>query len=64
MIVISDYSWDKEHWLRYFIDVQEVDRIENLYASDKEWYVQHIFLCRNLKFYSTELKQKFRNQIF
>lgn len=64
MIVISDYSWDKEHWLRYFSDVQEVDRIENLYASDKEWYVQHVFLCRNLKYSSDELKVKFRNQIF
>lgn len=64
MIVISDYSWDKEHWLRYFEDVQEVDSIENPYASDKEWYMQHIFLCRNLKYSSAELKMKFSNQIF
>lgn len=64
MIVISDYSWDKEHWLRYFSDVQEVDRIENLYASDKEWYIQHVFLCRNLRYNSAELKEKFRNLVF
>jgi hypothetical protein len=64
MIVISDFSWDKEHWLRYFNNVQEVATIENKYASDKEWYVQHIFLCRNLKYNSSELKEKFRKQIF
>ena len=64
MIVISDVSWDKEHWLRYFTDVQEVVSVENPYASDKKWYEQHIFLCRNLKYSSAELKVKFSNQIF
>jgi hypothetical protein len=64
MIVISDYSWDKEHWLRYFNDVKEIETIENPYASDKEWYIQHIFLCRNLKYNSDVLKEKFRNQVF
>ena len=64
MIVISDYSWDKEHWLRYFNDVQEIETIENPYASDKEWYIQHIFLCRNLKYNSDALKEIFRNQVF
>lgn len=64
MIVISDVSWDKEHWLRYFEQVEEIYTIENPYASDKEWYKQHIFLCRKLLYNSDELKQKFRDEIF
>jgi hypothetical protein len=64
MIVVSDVSWDKEHWLRYFKEVEEVDTIENPYATDKEWYFQHIFLCHKLLYNSDELKQKFRNEIF
>lgn len=64
VIVISDVSWDKEHWLRYFREVEEVATIENPYATDKEWYLQHIFLCRKLMYNSAELKQKFRNEIF
>ena len=64
VIVISDFSWDKEHWLRYFKEVEEIDTIKNIYASDNEWFIQHIFLCRKLKYNSTELKQIFKNEIF
>ena len=64
VIIISDYSWDKEHWLKYFDSVEEIDTIENIYASGKEWFCQHIFLCRGLKYDSSELKKIFRVDIF
>ena len=64
VIIISDLSWDREHWLRYFDEVETVCDIQNRFASNKEWSVQHIFLCRKLKFNSDELKQKFSNEIF
>lgn len=64
IIVISDFSWDKEHWLRFFYDVQEVGIITNPYAPDYEWHKQHIFLCRKLQYKSEELKQIFKNEIF
>lgn len=64
IIVISDFSWDREHWLRYFNEVEEVDTIENIYAPDIEWQKQHIFLCRKLKYCSSELKNMFKDEIF
>lgn len=64
VIVISDLSWDREHWLRYFDEVEPVCDIQNRFASDNEWSVQHIFLCRKLKYNSVELKQKFSTEIF
>lgn len=64
IIVISDYSWDKDHWFKYFDDVVEVDTVENIYAPDKEWFRQHIFICRKLKFNSSELKNMFKDEIF
>ncbi len=64
VIVISDLSWDTDHWLQYFDDVELIDDIENRFASDKEWGVQHLYLCRGIKYNSNELKQKFRNEIF
>ena len=64
IIVISDFSWDREHWLNYFDEVEPVCIIQNRFASDNEWSVQHIYLCRKLKFNSNELKQKFSSEIF
>jgi hypothetical protein len=64
VIVIADPNWDKDHWLRYFHEVNEVDSIENPYTSDKKWYYQRIFLCRKLMYNSTELKDLFKNEIF
>ena len=64
IIIISDFSWDKEHWQRYFDDVVEVNSIENIYAPAKEWQKQHIFLCRKLKYNSSELKNMFKDEIF
>jgi hypothetical protein len=64
VIVTSDFSWEKEHWLRYFDDVEEVNTIENTYAPDKEWMKQHIFICRKLKYDSSELKNVFKDEVF
>jgi hypothetical protein len=64
VIVIADPSWDQEHWLRFFREVNEVAVVENLYASDRKWYFQRIYLCKGLKYSSNELKELFRNEIF
>jgi hypothetical protein len=64
IIVISDRSWNKEHWLRYFNAVDEVGIIGNPYAPAYEWNIQHIFICRKLMYNSDELKQKFKDEIF
>jgi hypothetical protein len=64
VIVIADPEWDKEHWLRYFNEVEQVGKIDNQYNADKKWDYQSIFLCRKLKYNSTELKNIFKNEIY
>jgi hypothetical protein len=64
VIVIADPEWDKDHWLRYFKEVEEVGTVENPYTSDKKWYFQRIFLCRKLMYSSMELKNIFKDEIF
>lgn len=64
IIVIADPAWDAEHWQRFFNSVEEVSTIENRYTQDKKWYFQRIFLCRQLKYNSSELKELFKDEIF
>jgi hypothetical protein len=64
IIVIADPAWDSEHWQRFFNSVEEVSTIENRYTQDKKWYFQRIFLCRQLKYNSAELKELFKDEIF
>jgi hypothetical protein len=64
IIVITDPAWDRNRWLRYFDSVEEVGKIENPYTIDKDWYFQSIFLCKNLKYDSKELKELFKNDIY
>ncbi len=63
MIVIADPGWDTEHSLRYFNRVVNIFTIENFYTHDKKWYFQQIFLCRELTYNKTELKEIFNDEI-
>jgi hypothetical protein len=64
VIAISDSNLQSEFWLQYFDEVNKIAEVENKYASIKPWYTQNIFVCRKLKYNSSELKQRFRNEIF
>lgn len=64
IIVIADPAWDSEHWQRFFNSVEEISTIENRYTQDKKWYFQRVFLCRELKYNSAELKELLKDEIF
>ena len=64
IIAISESNWQKPQWERYFNDVNEMFVFENRYASEKNWYNYRIFLCREPKFDSKQLKELFKNEIF
>jgi hypothetical protein len=64
VIAISESNWDKDKWEHYFSDVQEIEVIENRFASAPNWYQYRIFLCKKLKYNSTELKELFKKEIF
>ena len=64
IIAISESSWQKSQWERYFAEVLEVTRIDNRFASEPNWYEYRIFLCKNPKYDSSELKSIFKAEIF
>ncbi len=64
VIAISDANLQMEYWKRFFDQVEEIGSVENHYTSDYKWYKQHIYLCRKLKYNSTELKNIFKDEIF
>lgn len=64
VIVIADSAWDKEHWLRYFNKVELAGVIYNPYNADMKWDYQSVYLCRNLKYTSAELKDIFKDEIY
>ena len=64
VIAISDANLKMEYWKRFFDQVEEIGFVENHYTSDYKWYKQHIYLCRKLKYNSTELKNIFKDEIF
>jgi hypothetical protein len=64
VISISESNLKKSYWEQYFNKVEEIEIIDNPFASEKNWYNYRIFLCRELKYNSHELKQIFKNQIF
>lgn len=64
VIAISESNLKKKFWEQYFEKVEEIDVIDNHYASEKNWNNYRIFLCRDIKYNSDELKQIFKNQIF
>ena len=64
IIAISESNWKKPQWERYFTEVEEVKIIENQFASEPNWYDYRIFLCKNLKYNSSELMSIFKTEIF
>lgn len=64
IIAIADKGWTKQHYLKYFDEVQELHAINNPYALNESWSVHTIFLCRKLKYNSSELRQIFKNEIY
>jgi hypothetical protein len=64
VIAISESNLKRTYWEQYFGNVEEVETIENHYASEKNWYNYRIFTCRDIKYNSEELKQLFKDQIF
>lgn len=64
VIAISESNLKRSFWEQYFNTVEEVDVIENRYASEKSWYNYRIFTCRDIKYNSKELKHLFKDQIF
>ena len=59
MIFAYNLNWDQ-----YFNNVEEAGVIENHFASEKNWFNYRVFVCRELKYNSEELKKMFRSQIF
>ena len=64
IIAIADKGWTKQNYLKYFDDVQELKAIKNPYALNENWSLHTIFLCRKLKYNSSELCQFFKNEIY
>jgi hypothetical protein len=64
VIVIADPAWDKDHWLRFFNEVEQVSIIPNPYNADLKWDYQRVYLCRKLKYNSAQLKEIFKNEIY
>ncbi len=64
VIAIGESDWTKQHYEHYFEDVEEVDAIENPYATSPGWYFHTIYLCRKLKYNSTEMKELFKDEIY
>jgi len=64
IIGISENNLDKKYWDRFFADVNEIKVIENHYAIQSNWYNYRIFVCKNAKYDSDELKKLFKNEIF
>lgn len=64
VIAISEANLKKTYWEQYFGKVEEIEVIDNHYASEKNWYNYRIFFCSDIKYNSDELKQLFKKQIF
>jgi hypothetical protein len=63
-ITISDSNLKEEYWHQYFNEVTAVGTIENKYTDNYKWYTHNIFICRKLKFDSSDLKKLFLNEVF
>ncbi|WP_340110664.1 hypothetical protein [Maribellus mangrovi] len=59
VLAISESNLQQDYWEQYFEYVEEVDVIENHYASDRSWYNYRIFTCRKIKYDSKDLKQRY-----
>ena len=64
VIAIGESNLKKDYWEKYFEVVREADVIENKYASEESWYCYRIFICRQIKYDSNELKEEFKNEVF
>ena len=64
IIAISESNLEQEYWQQYFESVEEIDVIDNHFASDKNWYNYRVFLCKKIRYNSDELKRIFKDQIF
>jgi len=64
VIAISESNLKQTFWEQYFENVEEVEVIENHYASEESWYYYRIFICRQIKYNSDELKRLFKYEIF
>ena len=64
VIAIADKGWTKQHYLKYFDEVHEIKVIKNPYALNENWSLHTIFLCRKLKYNSSELCQLFKDEIY
>ncbi|MCK9244340.1 MAG: glycosyltransferase family 39 protein [Candidatus Marinimicrobia bacterium] len=64
VIAISESNLKHNFWEQYFENVEEVEVIENHYASEESWYCYRIFICRQIKYNSEELKRLFKYEIF
>ncbi|MFN8256511.1 MAG: glycosyltransferase family 39 protein [Bacteroidales bacterium] len=64
VIAISESNWDKVLWEQYFSEVEEIQVVENKYASEPNWYNYRIFLCKKAKYDSVRLKKLFEKEIF
>jgi hypothetical protein len=61
IIAIGESNWRKQNWEAYFGDVEEVGIVENKYANKENEYIYRIFLCKKLKYNSTEFTQLIKN---
>ena len=64
VIAIGESNIDHQYWEQYFDDVEEVDVIENPYASERNWYEYRIYICRQIKYNSDELKKMLKTKYF
>lgn len=64
IIAIADKGWTNQQYLKYFDEVQELHIIKNPYALNESWSLHTIYLCRKLKYTSSELREMFKNDIY
>lgn len=64
IIAIGESDWTKQHYEHYFEEVERVGVIENPYAKKPSWFNHNIYLCKKLKYNSTELKILFKDEIY
>jgi hypothetical protein len=56
-ITTGEINLTPNFWLQFFDDVEEVSMIQNKYATDYQHSGIRFYICRGLKYSSTEIKQ-------
>jgi len=64
IIAIGDKGWTRQDYQKYFNEVHEQRSIQNPYALNENWSLHTIYVCRKLKYNSSELREQFKNEVY